>query len=348
MIKVLVIDDSAFMRQVLSHLLEASDNIQVVGTAKDPYEARVLLKTLKPDVITLDVEMPKMDGLAFLRNLMRLRPMPVVMVSSLTQKGADVTLEAIDLGAVDFIAKPRDNTQASLSMFQQQLVDKVTGAAEINIAEYLTTLSTPSATKSPHSTSRQQPPSKPEQLIAIGASTGGIEAIQYILQTMPLNCPPIVIAQHIPPVFSRSFANRLNNNCDINVIEAKGGELLSLGTAYIAPGDQHLQIECVAGQLKTKLNDAPAVNRHKPSVDVLFDSIAEHAATKAIGVILTGMGHDGGQGLLNMKLAGAHTIAQNKASSIVWGMPGTAVSMGAAKEQQPLDTIPSKLLQLMA
>jgi len=340
MIKVLVIDDSAFMRQLLTHMLDADDNIIVVGEAEDPYEARELIKKLSPDVLTLDVEMPKMDGLAFLRNLMRLRPMPVVMVSSLTQKGADVTLEALSLGAIDYVAKPKNNHQNSLALFQNNLVYKVLAAGQISFEA------------PPPIRHHLLPPADinnkfKNRLIAIGASTGGIEAIQTLLTPLPANFPPIVITQHIPPVFSTSFAARLNKNCGLNVMEAQGGEKLLADHVYIAPGDKHLIIIRDGAHLKTKLLNSDPVNRHKPSVDVLFNSVAENAAKTSIGILLTGMGNDGSQGLLTMRQNGAYTIAQDQASSVVWGMPGAAVGINAANEVLPLDDMSSKLLTLL-
>ncbi|NKF52135.1 chemotaxis response regulator protein-glutamate methylesterase [Shewanella sp. WXL01] len=338
MIKVLVIDDSALMRKLLSHMLEQAEDIEVVGTAEDAYQAREQIKKLNPDVITLDVEMPKMDGLAFLRNLMRLRPMPVVMVSSLTEKGAAVTLEAMELGAVDFIAKPKNNQPQDLTQFHHYLVHKVRGASQ---AKY--------QIKPKHKTPIKPPRKRfHNRLIAIGASTGGTEAIQYLLKQMPLTCPPILIAQHIPPVFSASFAKRLNSNCEIEIIEAQGGEMLTPGTAYIAPGDKHLTIDVRLGFAYCKLIDSDPVNRHKPSVDVLFDSIAEVQAKSAVGVLLTGMGQDGSKGLLKLNKAGAYTIAQDEASSVVWGMPGAAVALGACNEQLNLEDIAPKLFELLA
>ncbi|MCW3172659.1 protein-glutamate methylesterase/protein-glutamine glutaminase [Shewanella subflava] len=340
MIKVLVIDDSAFMRQLLTHMLDADDNIIVVGEAEDPYEARELIKQLSPDVLTLDVEMPKMDGLAFLRNLMRLRPMPVVMVSSLTQKGADVTLEALSLGAIDYVAKPKNNHKNSLALFQNNLIYKVLAAGQI-------TFDAPPPIRHNLPTNSDISNKFKNRLIAIGASTGGIEAIQTLLTPLPANLPPVVITQHIPPVFSTSFAARLNKNCNLNVIEAQGGEKLTAGNVYIAPGDRHLVIIRDGAHFKTKLLNSDPVNRHKPSVDVLFNSVAEHAAKTSIGIILTGMGNDGSQGLLNMRQKGAYTIAQDQASSVVWGMPGSAVEMNAANEVLPLADISSKLLTLL-
>ena len=340
MIKVLVIDDSALMRQRLTQMLDTDDNIIVVGEAEDPYEARELIKQLSPDVLTLDVDMLKMDGLAFLRNLMRLRPMPVLMVSSLTKKAADITLEALSLGAIDYIVKPQNHYQNSLSLFQNNLVQKVTAAGQVSF-------DAPPAIRHHHAIAPPVTGKFKNGLIAIGASTGGIEAIQTILMALPANMPPIVITQHIQPVFSSSFVARLNQNCHLNVIEAQGGEKLTAGNVYIAPGDQHLAIEPEGDHFKTKLLNAGPVNRHKPSIDVLFNSVAEHAAQNSVGIILTGMGADGSTGLLAMKQKGAYTIAQDEASSLVWQMPSAAVAIEAASEVLPLTQISDKLLTLL-
>ncbi|WP_434953215.1 protein-glutamate methylesterase/protein-glutamine glutaminase [Shewanella sp. HL-SH4] len=340
MIKVLVIDDSALMRQRLTQMLDTDDNIIVVGEAEDPYEARELIKQLSPDVLTLDVDMLKMDGLAFLRNLMRLRPMPVLMVSSLTKKAADITLEALSLGAIDYIVKPQNHYQNSLSLFQNNLVQKVTAAGQVSF-------DAPPAIRHHHAIAPPVTGKFKNGLIAIGTSTGGIEAIQTILMALPANIPPIVITQHIQPVFSSSFAARLNKNCHLNVIEAQGGEKLTAGNVYIAPGDQHLAIEPEGDHFKTKLLNAGPVNRHKPSIDVLFNSVAEHVAQNSVGIILTGMGADGSAGLLAMKQKGAYTIAQDEASSLVWQMPSAAVAIEAASEVLPLTQISDKLLTLL-
>jgi two-component system chemotaxis response regulator CheB len=340
MIKVLVIDDSALMRQLLTQMLDTDDNIIVVGEAEDPYEARELIKQLSPDVLTLDVDMLKMDGLAFLRNLMRLRPMPVLMLSSLTKKAADITLEALSLGAIDYIVKPQNHYQNSLSLFQNNLVQKVTAAVQVSF-------DAPPAIRHHHAIAPPVTGKFKNGLIAIGASTGGIEAIQTILMALPANIPPIVITQHIQPVFSSSFVARLNTNCHLNVIEAQGGEKLTAGNVYIAPGDQHLAIEPEGDHFKTKLLNAGPVNRHKPSIDVLFNSVAEHAAQNSVGILLTGMGADGSAGLLAMKQKGAYTIAQDEASSLVWQMPSAAVAIEAASEVLPLTQISDKLLTLL-
>ncbi len=339
MIKVLIVDDSPLVRQLLTHLLSDTPDITVVGAAEDPYEARALIKKFNPDVLTLDIEMPKMDGIAFLRNLMKLRPMPVVMISTLTEKGAAVTLEALSIGAVDFISKPKSDLTNKLMEYRDELIEKVRFAAKSKVRP-TSPIPKPQLNTSPIRCSQNQ-------LISIGASTGGTEAIQRLICQLPSDCPPIVIAQHIPAAFSASFAKRLDSHASMRVIEAQGGELLKSGTAYIAPGNAHLIIERRGGLLYTKLLDTEPVNRHKPSVDVLFDSVAQTAGKSALGVILTGMGKDGAKGLLNMKRCGAYTLAQDEASSVVWGMPGAAVELNANCEELHIDRIPEKLLSLM-
>ena len=339
MIKVLVVDDSPLVRQLLTHLLSDAPNIKVVGTAEDPYEAREQIKKLHPDVLTLDIEMPKMDGIAFLRNLMKLKPMPVIMVSTLTEKGAAVTLEALSLGAIDFILKPKSDLTSRIMDYREELIEKIHFASKSKIRPH-TPLPKPSVTKSISSYAQNK-------VIAIGASTGGTEAIQRLICQLPNDISPIVIAQHIPAAFSTSFAKRLNNNASMTVIEAKGGEKLMPGTAYLAPGCAHLIVERRGMSLYTKLLDTDPVNRHRPSVDVLFDSVAESIGKSALGVILTGMGKDGAKGLLNMKNKGCFTVAQDEASSVVWGMPGAAVDIKATNEVLHIDRIPPKLLSLL-
>ncbi|MCL1043043.1 chemotaxis response regulator protein-glutamate methylesterase [Shewanella marisflavi] len=339
MIKVLVIDDSPLVRQMLTHMLTQAPDIQVVGSAEDPYEARNQIKQLNPDVLTLDIEMPKMDGIAFLRNLMKLRPMPVVMVSTLTHKGAEITLEALALGAVDFISKPKSDLTNTLLDYTDELIEKVRTAAVSHVNPLTNTVSKivqpgrESLTKN--------------KLIAIGASTGGTEAIQRVITPLPANTPPILITQHIPAAFSLSFAKRLDSHSAMRVIESQGDEAIEAGTAYLAPGDAHLTVEKRGSKLYTKLLDSDPVNRHKPAVDVLFHSIAQCYGANTIGILLTGMGKDGAQGLNQLKAAGSHTIIQDEASSVVWGMPGAAAELNAHKEILHLDKIPARLMQLL-
>ncbi|ATG59499.1 MULTISPECIES: protein-glutamate methylesterase/protein-glutamine glutaminase [Pseudoalteromonas] len=337
MINVLIIDDSPLIRGLLTEILQQANDINVVGCAEDPYQAREMIKKLNPDVLTLDVEMPKMDGISFLKNLMRLRPMPVVMISTLTQKGSPITLEALELGAVDFIAKPTSNVRAQLNNYASLVQQKVRIAAGARIRSFK---KTPPDTK-PISSETEFLLNK---VIAIGASTGGTEAIKEVLIKMPVNCPPIVITQHIPPVFSASFAERMDRTCLINVKEAQHGDKLSPGWAYIAPGGLHLSVKKRGIALYCQLDDGEPVNRHKPAVDVLFDSLVNCGSKNIVAAILTGMGADGAKGLLALKQNGAYTLAQDEYSSVVWGMPKAAIDLNAANEVAALDKMAERLL----
>ena len=345
-IKVLVIDDSAVIRRLLATLIDQQPDMEVVGTASDPYIAREKIKQLNPDVLTLDIEMPRMDGITFLRNLMRLRPMPVIMISTLTQVGADMTLESLKLGAFDVLAKPRENLGKGLVDYQDEIAARIRAAAKVNISELerRAKAARQEPVKAEPSVSGYQ--SRPGQLIAIGASTGGTEAIKDVLTELPENCPPIVITQHIPVNFSASYAQRLDAVCAMSVHEAESGQKLLPGNAYIAPGDRHMVVRKSSGGLVLQLLDTERVNRHKPSVEVLFDSITELGLSTTVGVLLTGMGADGSHALLRMKQIGCHTIIQDQASSVVWGMPGVAHSIGAHCEVRPLATIGKRLLEL--
>lgn len=340
--KVLIIDDSALVRRVLSELLASDPELEVVGTASDPYVAREEIKRLKPDVLTLDVEMPRMDGVTFLGNLMRLRPMPVVMISSLTGAGADVTLAALELGAVDFVTKPKLDVAQGLQAYAEEIVRKVRAAASarVRVREEQDVVA---------STGRRlralQSFRTTDRLIAIGASTGGTEAIRVILQQMPPDAPATVITQHIPIAFSEPFARRLNANSAMTVCQAEDGQQILQGHAYVAPGDRHLRVQRSGARLLCRLDDGPPVNRHKPSVDVLFQSVAEQVGWNAVGVLLTGMGGDGALGLLAMQTSGAPTIAQDEATSVVWGMPGEAVKLKAADHVLPLELIAHRSLE---
>ncbi len=338
-IKVLVVDDSAMVRRLLTEILQQDPEIEVVGTAPDPYVARDKIKRLNPDVITLDVEMPRMDGLTFLANLMRLRPMPVVMVSSLTAKGAEVTLKALELGAVDFVTKPAVDVAHGLEEYAETLINKVKAAARVRVraAAERTAPVVPKLKSSGMFKST-------DKVIAVGASTGGTEAIKALLQALPPDTPGIVITQHIPAAFSGPFAQRMDKNSVMTVCEAEDGQQILPGHVYIAPGDRHLKVSRSGARYLCRLDDGPRVNRHKPSVDVLFHSVAENVGPNAVGVILTGMGDDGARGMKAMHDAGAHTIAQDEATSVVWGMPGEAVAHGGVDEVLPLDAIPGRLL----
>lgn len=352
-IRVLIVDDSALVRSILTDMLSSDPGIEVVGTASDAHIAREKIKQLNPDVLTLDVEMPKMDGLTFLRNLMRLRPMPVVMVSSLTERGADVTLDALAIGAVDYLAKPKIDIAATLHEYRDELIEKVKTAASASVRaldpQRLATLNVPpkySADAIIPRTERPRRFSTTERIIAIGASTGGTEAIRQVLTGLPPDTPGVVITQHIPKAFSTPFAKRMNDCCQMTVCEASDGQQILAGHVYIAPGDQHLLVERDGARYVCRLDNGSPVNRHKPSVDVLFRSVALSAGPRAIGVLLTGMGKDGARGLLEMRESGACTIAQDEATSVVWGMPGEAVALGAAQHVLPLQEISAKLYSL--
>ena len=346
-IKVLVVDDSALMRNLLAELLNSDRRITVVGAAKDAYDARDKIKELNPDVLTLDVEMPKMDGLSFLGNLMRLRPMPVVMISTLTEKGAAVTMRALELGAVDFVAKPKIDVAHTLEEYAEDITSKVKAASTARVGR---TAPNPGVSRSAATSNApvgELNYSTTDKVIAIGASTGGTEAIKEVLLGLRPDLPGIVIAQHIPPVFSRSFADRMNDVTQLSVCEARDGQQIRPGHAYVAPGDQHLTVRRDGAKYVCRLTDGEPVNRHKPSVDVLFDSVAKAASDNALGVILTGMGKDGAQGLKRMQEAGAVTIAQDEQTSVVWGMPGSAVAAGGVDNVLPLESIAGKVTNLI-
>ncbi|WP_424682508.1 protein-glutamate methylesterase/protein-glutamine glutaminase [Frateuria sp. YIM B11624] len=349
-VRVLVVDDSALVRKLLSTMLASDPRIEVVGTAADPLIARDKIKQLNPDVLTLDVEMPRMDGLTFLENLMRLRPMPVVMVSSLTEQGAEVTLRALELGAVDFFAKPASDLAGTFAGSAQEICAKVVTAArskprartavrKLDVAPRLS-----ADAVLPLSQSAGTRGGSP--IIAIGASTGGTEAIRVVLEAMPPDAPPIVITQHIPAAFSGPFATRMDNCSAMRVCEAHDGQPIQQGHAYIAPGSQHLLVMWDGAKHVCRLHDGPPVNRHKPSVDVLFRSMAASVGKATVAALLTGMGDDGARGLLELHQAGAATLVQDEDSSVVWGMPGAAYKLGAAREALPLDQIAARLLRL--
>jgi two-component system, chemotaxis family, protein-glutamate methylesterase/glutaminase len=350
--RVLIVDDSALVRQLLTEILNGDPTIEVVGTATDPYVAREKIKALTPDVLTLDVEMPKMDGITFLANLMRLRPMAVVMVSSLTEQGADVTLQALELGAVDFVTKPKVDLAHSLESYAEEIRAKVRMAARARVRTPEVRPAVAHLITPKHSAdvvlakSGARHFKTTDRIIAIGASTGGTEAIKDVLVAMPADAPGIVITQHIPEAFSGPFARRMNSVSAMTVYEAEDGQQILPGHAYIAPGNRHLLVARDGARFVCRLNDGPPVNRHRPSVDVLFRSVAQNVGPNAIGVILTGMGDDGARGLKEMREAGAPTLAQDELTSVVWGMPGEAVKLGAAVEIVPLDAIAARLLVL--
>jgi two-component system chemotaxis response regulator CheB len=343
-IRVVIVDDSALIRQLLSEIINDTEDLEVVGTAPDPLVAREMIRSLNPDVITLDVEMPKMDGLSFLEKLMRLRPMPVVMVSSLTDAGAEVTLRALELGAVDFVSKPKIDIERGVRDYAREITDKLRAAARAKVRKYVPA-GPPAQKPDPAASLPGMKRVSSEKVIVIGASTGGTEAIREVLSSMPPDCPGILVTQHMPGAFTRSFANRLNSVCRIAVKEALAGEPVLPGHAYVAPGDAHLLLRRSGGGFVTELSDSPAVNRHRPSVDVLFRS-ATQAGRNAIAIILTGMGKDGAAAMLELKQAGAWTIAQDEASCVVFGMPREAIACGAVEEILPLKQIGPRLITL--
>ena len=337
-VRVLIVDDSAFVRGVLSEMLSSDPSIVVVGAAPDPLVAREMIKALSPDVVTLDIEMPRMDGLAFLEKIMTLRPMPVVMISSLTQKGAETALRALEIGAVDFVAKPIVGLSAGFAELRDEIVCKVKAAARARVRPLTT-----GKPKGP----RLSPGlkySSSERLIAVGASTGGVEALQEFLTAFPPDAPAILITQHMPAMFTATFARRLDQCCAISVSQAKDGERVLPGHAYIAPGGFHLELARNGANYMCRVHEHPLVSGHRPSVDVLFRSVANAAGANSVGIILTGMGKDGAAGLLEMRRAGASTIGQDEASCVVYGMPKAARDCGATEIELPLNKIPGQVL----
>jgi two-component system chemotaxis response regulator CheB len=343
-IKVLCVDDSALIRSVMTEIINSQSDMTVVGTAADPLVARDLIKVTNPDVLTLDVEMPRMDGLEFLEKLMRLRPMPVVMVSSLTERGSEIALRALELGAIDFVTKPRLGVRDGLLNYTELIAGKIRTAASARLQPSRHAAAARPGGDAPQESLLRSPLLSTEKLIIIGASTGGTEAIREVLQPLPPDSPAVMIAQHMPAGFTRSFAQRLDGLCRINVKEAEHGERVLPGYAYIAPGGYHLSLGRSGANYVAHLDQEPPVNRHRPSIDVLFDSAAKHAGKNAIGIILTGMGKDGAEGLLRMKRAGAHTLAQDEASCVVFGMPREAIALGAVDDVSPLSEVSRRVL----
>ena len=341
-IRVVVVDDSALIRKVLSEIINSDRGMQAIGAAPDPIAAREMIRALNPDVITLDVEMPKMDGLDFLERLMRLRPMPVLMVSTLTERGSDITLRALELGAVDFVSKPKLDIASGMRDYAEEITGKIRTAAAARIRQRQPAGTVPDTQRRLPSLSNRLVST--EKIIAIGASTGGTEAIKEVLVQLPPDSPGVVIAQHMPEGFTRSFANRLNTLCRITVKEAEHGERILPGHAYVAPGHSHLLIKRSGANYVTELSQSAPVNRHRPSVDVLFRSCAECAGPNAVAAILTGMGKDGAVGLREMHDAGARTLAQDEASCVVFGMPREAIALGGADEVVPLADVAGRLL----
>lgn len=332
-IKVVVVDDSALMRALLTEIINGEPDMKVVGAAPDPLVAREVIRSVNPDVVTLDVEMPRMGGIEFLEKLMRLRPTPVVMISSLTQSGAETTLRALELGAVDFVSKPRVDIARGIAGAGVEIVDKIRTA----VGARLTRPAAGAAAAVRRLTGGQR--YSTEKLIIVGASTGGTEALRVMLEQLPADAPAVLVTQHMPAGFTRTFAARLDSVCRITVKEAAGEERVLPGHAYIAPGDRHLLLKRSGANYMTGLDDGPPVNRHRPSVEVLFRSAARHAGPNAVGVMLTGMGKDGATAMLEMHQAGAFNIAQDEASCVVFGMPKEAIAVGAVDQVLPLEDI---------
>jgi two-component system, chemotaxis family, protein-glutamate methylesterase/glutaminase len=348
--KILIVDDSALIRQLLADIFRQDPELTVVGHAPDPYVAWQKIKDLQPDIITLDVEMPRMDGLTFLEKLMRVHPMPVVMVSSLTEKSCQTTLRALELGAVDFVTKPKVDVLSGTVELGSELVDKIKGALRAKLRPRKASLTRLVAATKPAAATRTKPPvthlETTQKILCIGASTGGTEALYDVLTALPADAPGIVIVQHMPPGFTRSFAQRLDSNCQIRVKEAQDGDRILQGHALLAPGGLHMAVTRIGASYTVRIGNGEPVNRHRPSVDALFHSAARHIGANAIGVILTGMGDDGARGLLAMRQAGARTIAEDESTCVVFGMPREAIAMGAAEHVLPLDRVADRIMSL--
>jgi two-component system chemotaxis response regulator CheB len=347
--RVVVVDDSALVRSLLTEIINRQPDMECIGAASDPLVAREMIRNLNPDVITLDVEMPRMDGIDFLSKLMRLRPMPVVMVSTLTERGADVTLRALELGAIDFVAKPKIGVADGLRLLAEDITDKVRIASKAHIRKLHVPASAPA-----DGTAVPVRPAAPvaslgrlstEKIIFIGASTGGTEATKEVLVNLPPDCPAVMITQHMPPGFTRSYAARLDGLCRIRVKEAQDGERVLPGHAYIAPGGLHLSVERSGANYIARVQDGEPVNRHKPSVEVLFKSAARVVGPNALGIMLTGMGADGAKAMRELRDAGSYNLVQDEASCVVFGMPREAINAGAAHEVLPLTQIAPHLIE---
>ncbi|MBK7263648.1 MAG: chemotaxis response regulator protein-glutamate methylesterase [Rubrivivax sp.] len=344
--KVVVVDDSALVRGLLAEIINRQPDMHCVGAAADPLVAREMIRNLDPDVITLDIEMPRMDGIDFLSRLMRLRPMPVVMVSTLTERGAEVTLRALELGAVDFVSKPKIGIADGLRQLGDDITDKIRTASKATVRR----LAAPAASALVGASSPQAAPPPmgrltTEKIIFIGASTGGTEATREVLVRLPADAPAVMITQHMPPGFTRSYAARLDSLCRIRVAEASDGERVLPGHAYIAPGGLHLSVERSGANYIARVRDGEPVNRHKPSVDVLFQSAARVVGPNALGVMLTGMGADGAQAMKTLRDAGSYNLVQDEASCVVFGMPREAIALGAAHEVLPVTQIGPRLIE---
>lgn len=351
-IRVLVVDDSASVRQTISDILGGDSEIEVVGTATDPFAAASRIQKEVPDVITLDVEMPRMDGITFLRKIMSQRPIPVVICSSLTEKGSETLLQAMDAGAVEVIAKPRLDTKQFLIESRVRICDAVKAAAHAKLSRADRSAKRHLVEKKLTADVMMPPPAPSramarttERIVCIGASTGGTESLREVLTALPVASPGIVIVQHMPELFTAAFARRLDSMSEIEIKEAQDGDAVLPGRALIAPGNRHLLLQRSGARYHVAVKDGPLVSRHRPSVDVLFRSAAQYAASNAVGIIMTGMGDDGAKGLLEMKKAGAHTIAQDEESCVVFGMPKEAIALGAAEKIVPLDRLAAEILR---
>ncbi|MEK8033098.1 chemotaxis response regulator protein-glutamate methylesterase [Ideonella sp. DXS29W] len=348
--RVVVVDDSALVRSLLAEIINRQPDMECIGTAADPFAAREMIRNLNPDVITLDVEMPRMDGIDFLSKLMRLRPMPVLMVSTLTERGAEVTMRALELGAIDFVAKPKIGVADGLKQLAEEITDKIRIASKAHVKRAPATPAAATA-DAPAAGKPAAPPPSPlgrlstEKIIFIGASTGGTEATKEVLINLPADAPAVVITQHMPPGFTKSYAARLDTLCKIRVKEAVDGERILPGHAYIAPGGLHLSVERSGANYVARVRDGEPVNRHKPSVEVLFESAARVVGQNAFGIMLTGMGGDGAKAMRTMRDAGSYNYAQNESTCVVFGMPREAIQHGAAHEVLPLQDIAPHLME---
>jgi len=343
-IKILIVDDSLLVRKSLAEVFASDDELEVIGEAIDPYMAAQELRKMAPDVITLDIEMPKMDGITFLRKLMSQHPIPVVVISTLTQKGTQEALTALEYGAVEVVAKPKVNTKEELLQQRESLVRIVKAAAKANLSRLSLSNSKFKGQQAIKQSKQNYEKIPSKELVAIGASTGGTTALKMILMGLSRLSPAVVVVQHMPEVFTKQFADRLDSECEINIKEAQDGDRLYAGTALIAPGNKHMMLKGRSPNFYVQIMDGPRVNHHKPSIDVLFKSVARYAAEKAVGVLLTGMGKDGANGMLEMKNNGAYNIAQNESTSVVFGMPKEAIKLGAAHEVLPIEKIGSAML----
>ncbi len=348
--RVVVVDDSALVRSLLSEIINRQTDMECVGAAADPYVAREMIRNTNPDVITLDVEMPRMDGIDFLGKLMRLRPTPVVMVSTLTERGADVTLRALELGAVDFVAKPKIGVSDGLKQLAEEITDKIRIASKAHLKRIAVPVAGPAAGHADATPARPAGAApigrlSTEKIIFIGASTGGTEATKEVLVQLPPDCPAVMITQHMPPGFTKSYAARLDGLCRIRVAEARDGERVLPGHAYIAPGGMHLSVERSGANYIARVQAGEPVNRHMPSVEVLFKSAARVVGPNALAIMLTGMGADGAKAMREMRDAGSYNFAQDEASCVVFGMPREAIAHGAVHEVLPLAQIAGKLIE---